>query len=75
MRVLLCGWFVSSVGDAAPLWKRRGRLHSPLKSLFSSSAISAAYLATPLVQRAYAKGVPGVACEYGRVDANRGAFS
>lgn len=37
--------------------------------------MSAAYLATPLVQRDSAKGVPGLACEVERVAASRGAFS
>ena len=68
-------WFVPSVGDIVPFWARRGRLRSPTGVVVSSPAISAAHLATPLVQHISAKGVPGHACECGRVDANRGASS
>jgi len=62
-------WLPSALGT---VWALTGLLP---ESTISLPAISAAHLATPLVQHTSAKGVPGLAREGGRVDANRGAFS
>lgn len=68
MPFLECHWFVSRLGDT---FSRR-RLES---SSQGPPTISAAHLATPLVQHIAAKGVPGLACEDRRMGANRGALS
>jgi len=50
-------------------WHGVGAYSSPTRVVVSSPAISAAPLATPLVQHIAAKDVPGHACECGHVDA------
>lgn len=72
MAILVFHWSASGLDVA--FWRPPEGVGA-YSSSQGTPAISAAHLATPLVQHIAAKGVPGLACEDRRVGANRGALS